>query len=342
MTIKTTRIWDTASTALIGRPELDSLEVARLSGIPNELSARLWQALGFPTVPDHERIFTRRDVDVLRFVRHLFDQHEVDPEVFLQMARATGQALARIANMHALSIAPEIESAVRSTELSEADMADRVAALAETLVESHEPFLGYIWRRHLLAAISQTVASADSPESGAETASIGFADLVDFTTISQQLSEQDLVRLVDRFERIVFEAIPNRGGRVVKMLGDEVMFSNRDPHAAAATALALAEACAADELLPDVRVGVALGPMLAWEGDLYGKTVNLANRLVGSARPGTVLVSDDLARRLDDDEAFTLVEIRDLKLKGIGKTKVWVLRPRGEAEDSKRRRKERK
>jgi adenylate cyclase len=220
MTIKTTRIWDTASTALIGRPELDSLEVARLSGIPNELAARLWQALGFATVPDHERIFTRRDVDVLRFVRHLFDQHEVDPEVFLQMARATGQSLARIANMHALSIAPEIESAVRSAELSESDMADRVAALAETLVESHEPFLGYIWRRHLLAAISQTVASADSPESGAETASIGFADLVDFTTISQQLSEQDLVRLVDRFERIVFEAIPNRGGRVVKMLGD--------------------------------------------------------------------------------------------------------------------------
>ena len=343
MTIRTTRVHDMSSAALLGRPELDSLEVARLSGIPNELAGRLWQALGFASVPDGDRVFTRRDVDVLRFVRHLLDQHHVDPEVFLQMARATGQSLARIAGMHVSSITPAIEEVLRGSDSGHDEIADRIATLAEGLVESHEPFLGYIWRRHLLAAIVQAVESAGSRTGDdAETASVGFADLVDFTTISAQLTESELAVLVDRFERIVFQVVPNRGGRIVKMLGDEVMFSNRDPRAAAETALALAQACAADDLLPDVRVGVALGPMLAWEGDLYGKTVNLANRIVGSARPGTVLVSDDLATRIEGDPALALVEIRDLKLKGLGKTKVWVLRRRAEQEAPKSRRKERR
>src|SRR6185436_7250346 len=129
-----------------------------------------------------------------------------------------------------------------------------------------------------------------------------------------------------RFERIVYQEIPERGGRVVKMLGDEVMFTAPTPRAAADTALSLAAACKADERLTDVRSGIAVGPILAWEGDMYGPTVNLAHRLVGVARPGTVIVSDELAQKLLDDADFALVEIRDVKLKGIGKITPWVLR----------------
>lgn len=342
MTIRSTRIQDTAATALIGRPELSATEVAQASGIPEEMAGRLWQALGFPSVQADHRLFTRRDVDVLRFVRHLFDEHRFDAEVFLQMTRAVGQSLARIATMHATSIAPEVQQALGDPALSEGDVADRVAALAEGLVHSHEPFLGYVWRRHLLAAISQVVASADAGGGGDETSSVGFADLVDFTTLSEQRNERELAALVDRFERIVYQIVPNLGGRVVKMLGDEVMFANPDPHAAAGTALALAEACAADDLLPDARVGVALGPMLAWEGDLYGRTVNLASRLVSTAHPGTALVSAELAQRLAGDDAFALRELREQKLKGIGRTKVWVLRRRGEDDDTRKGRKARR
>jgi len=248
--------------------------------------------------------------------------------MMLQMARATGQALSRVAHMHVLSIARQVDEAARSTALSNNEAADRIAELAESLVRGHEPFLGYIWRRHLLAAISHIVASATDHDGAGEGASVGFADLVDFTAASQQLSERELADVVDHFEKIVYQEIPDRGGRVIKTLGDEVMFSNPSPHAAAETALAIAASCEADELLPHVRVGVAVGPTLAWEGDIYGPTVNLAHRLVGVARPGTVIVSQELAHRLENDEAFTLVEIRDVKLKGIGRTKPWVLRRR--------------
>ncbi|MBI5505213.1 MAG: hypothetical protein HY899_10460 [Deltaproteobacteria bacterium] len=337
MTLKTDRVLETVSSAILGKLELSGSELAALSGVRVEEARRFWQALGFTPVAAGERVFTRKDADVLRFVSHLFAEHEFDPEVLLQMARATGQALARIATMHVASVAGAITDATRSSELSDNETADAIATIAESLVESYGPFLEYIWRRHLLAAISQTVTGAGGSTAEVEGDAVGFADLVDFTSVSQQISEQQLAEMVDRFERIAYQEIPDRGGRVIKMLGDEVMFSNPDARAMAETALALAESCRSDDLLPDARVGVALGPMLAWEGDLYGKTVNLASRLVGIAHPGTVLVSDEFGRRLGSDNGFVLREMHEVKLKGIGKTQTWVLRRRDPDEATKGR-----
>ncbi|HYC56381.1 MAG TPA: adenylate cyclase regulatory domain-containing protein [Candidatus Binatia bacterium] len=340
MNLRTASIRATASTALLGKPELSSDDVAALSGISSEQAGRLWQALGFPSVMPDEKIFTRRDVDVLRFIHDLFAQGALDPDVLVQTARATGQSLARIANMHVLSMAQQIEAAVRSGELSDSGAADRVAAIAEGIVASHEPFLSYIWRRHLLAAISQTAASAGEKAGEGESSVVGFADLVDFTAMSERMTERELAAVVDRFEAIAYQEIPDRGGRVIKMLGDEVMFHNADAVAGADTALALSRACAADDLLPAVRVGLALGPTLAWEGDVYGRTVNLASRLVGVARPGTVLLSDELAQRVQAGTDLVLRELPPTRLKGIGRARIWVLRaPEKETVDDQRRRK---
>ena len=328
MGLRATAIWQAASDVLLGKAGLRPADVPSMAGAAADDGRRFWQALGFPAVPDHERVFTQSDVEALHFVIDLTRGDAQGREAMLQMARATGQALSRVAHMHVRSIAPRIEAVTRETSISDAEAADRVAELAESLLRGHEPFLGYIWRRHVLAAISQVVAGAAENGDVDDGAVVGFADLVDFTAASQQLTEDELAEVVDRFERIAYQEIPDRGGRVVKTLGDEVMFTHASAHAAAETALALAAACKAEAGLPNVRVGLAVGPMLAWEGDLYGPTVNLAHRLVGVARPGTVIVSDTLAERLAGDEDFALVEIRDVKLKGIGKTKPWVLRQR--------------
>lgn len=328
MGLRATAIWTATSDVLLGKADLRPADVPSLAGAAAEDGRRFWQALGFPAVPDHERAFTRSDVEALHFVADLTRGDGPGREAMLQMARATGQALSRIAHMHVRTIAAQVETIAREAAIADAEAADRIAELAESLLRSHEPFLGYIWRRHVLAAISQIVAGATEHGDEMEGAVVGFADLVDFTAASQQLTEDELAEVVDRFERIAYQEIPDRGGRVVKTLGDEVMFTNPTAHAAAETALALAASCKADPTLPDVRVGLAAGPMLAWEGDLYGPTVNLAHRLVGVARPGTVIVSDTLADKLAGNEDFALVEIRDVKLKGIGKTKPWVLRQR--------------
>src|SRR4030095_13516534 len=149
-------------------------------------------------------------------------------------------------------------------------------------------------------------------------------DLCGFTSRSQALDARELAAMVDRFEAIAYEQIPERGGRGVKTIGDEVMFAADDATAAAEIALGLVEAHARDPELPDVRAGLARGPVLAWEGDLFGPTVNLASRLVHFARPGTVLVADELGEQLRDEPAFALQHLRPVQLQGLGRAASWV------------------
>ncbi len=126
------------------------------------------------------------------------------------------------------------------------------------------------------------------------------------------------------------------------MIGDEVMFVVPTADAAAAIGLSLAEAYAGDELLSDVRVALAMGPVLIQDGDFYGPVVNLASRLVGVANPGTVLVSDDFKAALDDEgvgtDRFELRPIRTRNLKDIGRIQVWKLSRPGTVPGADRRR----
>lgn len=112
------------------------------------------------------------------------------------------------------------------------------------------------------------------------------------------------------------------------MIGDEVMFVIDDPGRGVELALALAEAYADDELLSDVRVGLACGPVLAKDGDFYGPTVNLASRIVNVARPGSVLASGRVRRGLPDDDRFDWRTIRNRYLKDIGRIDLHVAQRR--------------
>jgi len=180
-----------------------------------------------------------------------------------------------------------------------------------------------VWRRHLLASLRRRASLAAEGDSRL---AVGFADLVGFTPLSQALEPHELAVTVDRFEAIAYEHVPEHGGRVVKTIGDEVMFATEDPVAAAEIALSLAEAYHHEKDLPGVRVGLAAGPVLAWEGDLYGPTVNLASRLVNLAHANSVLVSDELGATLRDVPGFALKHLRAVHLQGLGRARSWVLR----------------
>jgi adenylate cyclase len=314
--------WRPLAEALLGKAELSPNDVAQQSGISRDRAGRLWRALGFPPVADDERVFTRADVEVLRAVQHLIDEREADPADLLQLTRVVGQSLARVADAEVTAVVDRV-ARVHADEpaapAATAELFERVRTLAPAL----EQLLGYVWRRHLLAAllrISATPAAADRDQT------VGFADLVGFTAISQALDSKALAAMVDRFEAVVYEHIPARGGRVVKMIGDEVMFAADDAETAAQIALELVDAHARDDILPNVRVGLASGPTLAWEGDLFGPTVNLASRLVNLARSQTVLVSEALGQLLLDNAAFALRRLRGVRLQGIGRVSPWVLR----------------
>ena len=145
---------------------------------------------------------------------------------------------------------------------------------------------------------------------------VGFADLVGYTAFARTLTPAELSRLLRRFEEMASEVISDHGGRVVKQLGDGAMFVAETTDAGAAIACGLAAAFAAADGVPPVRVGLAWGSVVSYVGDYYGDVVNLAARLVALARPGTVVVSAEVAQRLG--ERWRLDRLPDQALKGFG------------------------
>jgi adenylate cyclase len=169
---------------------------------------------------------------------------------------------------------------------------------------------------------------------------VGFADMVGYTMLSQHLGAEELAAVVSRFEELAHDTVVALGGRVVKMIGDEVMFVVQSATSAAEIGFGLAETYADDELLSDVRVALAIGPVLVQDGDFYGAVVNLASRLVGVANPGTVLVSDGFRTALEGEGAtgFETRALRARNLKDIGRIQAYKLTRKGSDPNVDRRR----
>jgi adenylate cyclase len=293
---------------LLGRQELTPPDVARVAGVDLEETRRLWRALGFPPVPDDAPVFTQADAAGLTIVRRILERTGLDAAVLVQLARVTGRSLAILADAQAATIMGGRGSPID---------------IDPALVPDLERSIAYVWRRHLLAAVRRR---AERPGETEEMLTVGFADMVGFTALSQALDPADVAAMVDRFEATAYEHIPQRGGRLIKLIGDEVMFATADAGSAADIALGLVEGHAGNPDLPDVRVGLARGPTVSWEGDLFGPTVNLASRLVNVARPGAVLVSDALGTELLERTDLDLRHLRAVRLQGIGRVRSWVLR----------------
>lgn len=296
-------------------------DLAKFSGIDTELLLDFWRALGFPEPRPGEQLFTDSDVEMLSTIVGLIADGAVEPETARQFARVIGSSLERIAAAQidvwlrtaeeelAISQLPDDQATARSLE---------VAALVPHILE-------LVWRRRLVAEARRRLTLVDSDETSNEVC-VGFADLVGFTSQTQQLATSSLAEVVRRFESIAYDVIPSFGGRVVKMIGDEVMFVNDDIGRSCRTALELARRYREDEALSDVRVGLARGPVLDLDGDIYGATVNLASRIVSVAYPGSVVISDELHSIVEDDEAFTFTSLRTHYLKGIGRVPLWRMR----------------
>jgi adenylate cyclase len=135
---------------------------------------------------------------------------------------------------------------------------------------------------------------------------VGFADLVEYTRTSRALTPAELTDAIGRFESRVGEIVPRHGGRVVKLIGDEIMFVLPDAASAMALALELARELAHDPELPEVRIGLAAGPVVSHAGDYYGDVVNLAARLVKAADPGSALMTESPFERTSSEEPVEL------------------------------------
>jgi adenylate cyclase len=293
------------------------------AGLPETELRHIWRSLGFPDPPAGERVFSEVDVRNLAAVAELLRSGVVTHEVAYGMTRVIGSSMARVASALTDAVSARAEQAV--AEGGPADAAIEPLATAGTqLLVDFPKILEQVWRRHLQAAARRRLLRTEGDDAAGVV--VGFADLVGFTALAQQVSDQELAEVVDQFERLAYDVVVAGGGRVLKMIGDEVMFLVEDPVAAAEIALGLADASRDAADLSDVRVGLALGPVLEREGDAYGPTVNLASRITAIAYPGAVVVSSELRSVLEGDDAYSFRFMRPRFLKGIGRVGLAVLR----------------
>ena len=331
----------------LARPErsvYDLHEMAVATGLTPEVISRMWRSLGLTVPRVGDRAFNEADVELLSTVGRLVETEVIDQDLTMQMARVIGSSLSRVAN----ALVDAVEAGDDTDGLDDEEVlasvaerearAEEFAVLAPLLVPTLMEIMGLVWRRHLQAAARARVARE---QAGADPSHVvvGFADLVGFTALSQQIGPHELADVVERFETLAYDTIGHLGGRVVKMIGDEVMFAVPHERAAAEIALSLAERYAADDDLPDVRVGLASGPVLQREADVFGPVVNMASRLVTLAFPATVLCSAEVRQALEGDVDFAWRDIGNRKVKDIGKVPLHVLR-RAEAAAEPRSNKE--
>jgi adenylate cyclase len=175
---------------------------------------------------------------------------------------------------------------------------------AEKLNETFEQLLVYVWRRHMGAALGRLEA-ARSGDPGTTQLSIGFADIVQFTALSNTLTEEKIGDLVELFESRCADVVAVQRGRVIKSLGDSVLFVNDDPIRAYDTAEGIINVIGRDPRMPDVRVGLATGSVVTRLGDVYGPPVNMAARLTAVARRNRIIIDEETARLLPDDQFET-------------------------------------
>ncbi|OEV03662.1 adenylate/guanylate cyclase domain-containing protein [Streptomyces oceani] len=320
---------------ILGSPrQYTPFQAARAADVPMELASRFWRAMGFADV-GQARALTEGDVLALRRLAGLVEAGLLSEPMAVQVARSTGQTTARLADW-------QIDSFLEGlTDPPEPGMTRNEVTypLVQLLLPELEEFLVYVWRRQLAAAAGR-VMQTDEEEMVNRRQAIGFADLVGFTRLSRRLEDDALGELVEEFETTAADVVAGRGGRLIKALGDEVLYVAEDAATAAEIGLRLIETMAEEQRMPELRVGIAFGTMTSRMGDVFGSTVNLASRLTSIAPKDTVLVDGAFRAELtaagaapesekdsvdSADYRFALQPLYQRPVRGLGVVEPWLL-----------------
>ena len=283
---------------------LTALEVAGRTGVTVEQLRRLWWALGFP---EHgaEVAFTPADVEAVSTLTGLVEHGSIDTDMSVMLTRALGQTMARLADWQVATLAQRVEE----LERSDAATGSRTDTALRLLDEVNPPFEGlvvYAWRRHLAAALARIEALGASADDLSTTqVSVGFADIVGFTALSNELSRQRIGDIVEIFESRCADVVAGQRGRIIKSLGDSVLFVSDDPIAAYDIAEGIIAVVGRDPRMPEVRVGLASGDVVMRLGDVFGPPVNLASRLTAVARRNRIIIDQATADLLPEDQFET-------------------------------------
>ena len=311
--------------AILGQsPVFSSKDVAARTGVGVDDARRLWRALGFPE-QGHEVAFTDADADALGVLIGLVRSGLIDFDMGVNLTRAVGQTMARLADWEVATLvhraeelveeggdgvappdAAEEEGGAAAAHAAGAERMEAALRLVEEISAPFEELLVYAWRRHLAAAVARVEAlRANEEDLNTVQLTVGFADIVSFTALSNRLTEERIGDLVELFESRCSDVVASQRGRVIKSIGDSVLFVNDDPVRAYDTAEGIINVIGRDSRMPDVRVGLATGSVVMRLGDVFGPPVNLASRLTAVARRNRIIIDARTAQLLPGEDFET-------------------------------------
>jgi len=303
--------------------EPDELQEALLGDLPGEVDQRaieevgleltdglrLWRALGFPE-PESPQDFEQSDFWAMGEVAQIMKNTGMDLNHAVALTRGVGTTMSRLAEWQVGLFASFLEE--MSTE---ADRREATFALLAGMKPRFESLLYYTWRRHLAASVAR-LPSLDGPDE-LSMATVGFADLVQFSALTNELNPDEVGELVEVFEGNSHDKVFEHGGRVIKGLGDSVLFTAPNPEAGMTIAWEIIDMVSRFDLLPDVRTGVVYGSVVKRMGDVYGPAVNLASRLTMVARRNRVITDGRTAELLPEGFVTRVLPAREVRGFGI-------------------------
>jgi class 3 adenylate cyclase len=284
-----------------GRPVYTFSTAAEQLGLAPEEVAHAWALLGLTVAGPDVPVLSQADVDALATwvaLKSVVGEHGA-----FGMLRVLGAAMSRLAEAESTVIragTPDIQMTYTHDELATAqayravaEFVPRIGALIDVVHRHHLTSA----RTHFEGVLRDTSASV--------VCGVGFADLSGFTALTQALAPAELSYLLNEFAGTVSEVVHADGGRVVKFIGDEVMWVCGSPERLAQAAVDLVDHPRGREEGLQVRAGLAYGTVLAIDGDYFGSPVNLAARLVAAAAPCQILASSELREQIPDWPATT-------------------------------------
>lgn len=296
-------------------------QVAKQIGITIGDVRSYWRSMGFPDVPLTEVHFTDADVEAIREMARAVLDDKVTFPTSQNLVRAQGHSMDRLVLWQVEALVEEISERFHLDDVSaRLVVLDRFLDM-KPLLESQ---LIYTWRRQLAALLgridqqfSKTTGLSTSEEQLPLERAVGFMDMVGYTSRTVQLTRDELAEIVKEFESTARDVVAANGARVVKTVGDAVLYVADDLKAGARVATDLVDMLAEVDL--PVRSSVVWGRVLSRSGDIFGPIVNLASRLNDLAAAGTVLMDDVSAAILEQDNTeFDLEPLEATSVAGMG------------------------
>jgi adenylate cyclase len=294
-------------------------QASERTGVPLDLLLVVREAAG-GALPSPDDFVREDELEIVRYVKVQYDAG-LRPLGTERLLRVMGDTVRRLTDAEAAWWHEEVVA----PRLAAGDSADAISApeFADAINDSSDRALMAVWHAHQTQAWTRNIV--DGFEALLERAGLRsrmekppamcFLDITGYTRLTQERGDQAAAELAAQLSRLVQRSSLQHAGRTVKWLGDGVMFYFADPGPGVVAALEMVEGVA-DAGLPPAHVGLHAGPVIFQQGDYFGQTVNLASRIAEYARPGEVLVTEEVVEVTAED-AVRFTDIGPVELKGV-------------------------